>query len=700
MDQLSFQYPSWYILLCLLLGLAFAIGLYYRDKTFKTMSSLLNWGLGSLRFLLATILSILLLSPFLKSFQTQTQKPIVVIAQDASESIKADFSAEELTAYTRELEETAKALEGDYEVQRYAFGERVRKGFDFNFTDKVTNTSELIKNINDLYSTENLGAIVLATDGIYNEGSNPLYLNTNFTAPIFTVALGDTTEKKDLMLKRTFLNRIAYLGDQFVVQIDIAATNLTGRATSLSIFRVSRQGTQKLEEKVVNITSDDFFQTEEFVLNADKSGVQRYRIILSQIDGESTTANNARDVFIDVLDARQKILVLGHAPHPDLTAIKQTITENKNYQLDVSLVKDFKGQLKAYDFVILHQLPSARYNIAAILNTLSEEKIPHFFIVGSQTDLSNFNSAQSLLSIRGDGRNFDEVSGKVAPGFTLFTLSEEISNNIVNFAPLIAPFGDYQTDGAAQVLLYQRIGKIDMTNRPLLLFGDDRGTKIGILTGEGIWKWRLFDFLQNETHDIINELLGKTVQYVSVKEDKRRFRVNPEKNIFNENENVLFNAELYNSSYELVNDPDVDIAITDAEGKEYDYIFDKTEKAYLLDAGILPVGNYRFRSTVSYNGEQLTASGQFSIQPVQLELFETTADHNMLRLLSNKYGGKLVSKENVGTVAQQIKDTETIKPVMYQTARTQSLINLKWVFFLLLTLLALEWVLRRYYGGY
>ena len=34
MENLSFQYPAWYLLLCIALGLAYALTLYYKDKTF------------------------------------------------------------------------------------------------------------------------------------------------------------------------------------------------------------------------------------------------------------------------------------------------------------------------------------------------------------------------------------------------------------------------------------------------------------------------------------------------------------------------------------------------------------------------------------------------------------------------------------------------------------------------------------------
>lgn len=195
-------------------------------------------------------------------------------------------------------------------------------------------------------------------------------------------------------------------------------------------------------------------------------------------------------------------------------------------------------------------------------------------------------------------------------------------------------------------------------------------------------------------------MISKVVQYLSLKEDKRRFRVSLSKNIFDENENIYFDAELYNKSFELVNEPDASLTIKDAEGKEYSYTFNKTDNAYRLDAGILPVGNYSFQASVFYSGERLTYDGQFSVKPVQLERYETTANHNLLRLLSERYGGELIYPDNISSIISKLQARETVKPVIYETAKTRPVIDLKWLFFVLLLLFTLEWGLRRYYGAY
>ncbi len=698
MEDLTFQYPTWYILFCAILGLSVATLLYFRDKTFKETSDRLKWILGIIRFLSVTLISMLLLSPLLKSLISETKKPVIVLAQDQSESVLADMDEAQARTYQQSFKDLSTKLSENYDVKEYAFGETVREGVDFQFTDKVSNISDFLKNMYDLYSNQNLGAVVLATDGIYNQGSNPIYAGTKLTAPIYSIALGDTTAKKDLILKRVFHNKIAYLGDKFSVQIDIAAKNCVGSNTNLTISKIVDGASSRIKQIPISINKNDFFNTQEIILDANSSGVQRYRISVNAVAGEVTTVNNSKDIFIDVLDARQKILIVANSPHPDLTAIKQSISKNKNYEITTSYIYDMKVNVASYDFVIMHQLPSKTNDASALLATMNSKSIPRLYIVGSQTNLSKFSQVQPILNVSGDGRNTDDVQATISPVFGLFTISDEVKNELSTFAPLLAPFGDFKDNANTHVLLYQRIGKID-TKKPLLLFGEQNNIKTGVLAAEGIWKWRLFDFLQHENHDIFEEVLGKSIQYLTLKEDKRKFRISLDKNIFSENEGVNFDAELYNQSYELINDPDATVTITNSEGKDFNFTFSKSGKSYTLRDKVFPVGNYKFRGTVNNTGEQLVYNGKFSVQPIQLESFETTADHGVLKLLSEKYGGTLVYPNNIASIGTTLTENP-IKPVVYTTTKTRSVINLKWIFFTLLGLLILEWFIRRYFGAY
>ena len=699
MDNLSFQYPTWYLLGCAILGLIYALVVYFRSSTFKENAAWLNWLLGGMRFLTATALAALLLSPLIKSLLTDTKKPVVILAQDQSESVMGELDETSLEAYKTAYATLKTDLSEKYDLKEYAFGSDVREGVDFSFTDKASNLSEMLKSLYDLYSNQNLGAVVLASDGIYNEGSNPIYAGNRLGAPIFTVALGDTTPQRDLLIKRVYHNKIAYLGDKFNIEVDVLAQNCPNTKTNLVVSKIENGKASRLQSIPININRNDFFTTQEVTLDANAAGVQRYRIAVNTVAGEVTTTNNVKDIFIDVLDARQKILIIADSPHPDLTAIRQSVIQNKNYEIKIEYAGRRTEKIADYNFVILHQLPSIKHSAADILQQIKTKKLPHLFIVGSQSNLASLNTAQSLLTINGDTKNTNDVQGIIAADFSVFTVSDATKKELPNFAPLNAPFGEFKESANAQILLYQRIGKID-TKYPLLVIGEENGVKKGVLAAEGIWKWRLFDYLQNKNHDIFEEVLGKTTQYLTLKEDKRRFRISSDKNIFNENEPIILDAEVYNENYELVNDGDVSLSIRDNEGKEFPSTFNRTANAYSLNAGVFPVGNYTFTGSTAHNGKKLTYKGQFSVQPVQLESFQTTANHGLLRLLSEQYGGELVYPANLASISEKIQAKKSVKPVIYQTTKTRSVINLKWIFFLLMSLLTLEWFMRRYHGSY
>lgn len=700
MEKLTFQYPVWYLALCLLVGAAISLFLYFRDTTFKEQPRVISRVLGVLRFLVVSLICSLLLTPLLKSLLLETQNPIVVFAQDNSESVKSDLQNDsEIEAYQSSVQSLWDQLAKNYELKQFVVGSDVRAGEKFDFSDKVTNLSAFLSQANDLFSNQNLGAIILSSDGIYNEGANPLYLNTRLNVPIYTIALGDTTPQKDAYIKRVFHNKIAYLGDRFTVQVDISAKNLNGATTQLRVSKVEAGGTRQLSQIPISYNSYDHFFTQELTLEADKPGVQRFRISLGQVAGESSSQNNVKDIFIDVLDARQKILILANAAHPDLTALKQTLEVNKNYEATISYAESFTENPADYDFVILHQLPSFQSPVSNVLEALNAAKTPRMFVLGSQSDIRRFNQVQPLLTINGDNRSANEVQAKPASNFSLFQISEELRKEILSFAPLQAPFGEFVAGGNAQVLLYQRIGRVD-TDYPLVLMGEQNGVKTGIICAEGLWKWRLFDFLQNQNHDLFEELIGKSSQYVSLKQDKRRFRVNQSKSIFAENEPVLFDAELYNESYELVNEPDATITITNEENRQFNFTFNKLGQGYELNAGVLAPGGYSYKASVTYNNQTLEFLGQFSVEPIQIELYETTADHNLLRQLSGKFGGTMVYPNQIQSLNELIMANGSVKPVIYQTSKTRPLIHLKWIFALLFFLLAAEWFLRRYFGTY
>ena len=699
LEYFEFSYPLWLILPGLILAGAFTLLLYYRTKSGRQISTIGILLLSSVRFVSVFLIYLLLLAPVLRTNISEIKKPIVIFTQDQSQSIREEMDSQALLQYQIRLEEIKEEFKSEFAVFSYAFGLNIREDIDYKFDDPASNCSSIIDFIGELYGDQNLGAVIYATDGIFNEGIDPVYSNLNFSAPIYPIALGDTSLKRDLLISKVLHNDIAYEGDQTTIQINIRAYNCSGSESEVQIQKYESGRFEMIDGMSFSIDRDDYFRTIEMPLTVEGIGLKRYRVVLKSLSGESSSVNNIKDFFIEVIKAQQKILLLAATPHPDIAALKGLLEKNRNYELESHVLKDFKGSVNDFDLVILHQIPSLGNTAEPIFEELEKQKKPVLTIVGSRTNLNLLNRRNSMVSIDGRSDILNEVSGKIAPGFNLFNLSESIQRSLPDFAPMLAPFGEYKINPVAHILLYQRIGKID-TEYPLIILSEEDDIKSGIICGEGIWRWKLYDYLQNGNNQILEELIGKITQYLTLQEDKRRFRVYQNKNLLYENEEVFFDAELYNQSFQLINEPEVNITLLNSNNEAFNYTFTRQDQKYVLNTGKLPVDDYRWSASTSWAGEQFHAEGQFSIQTIQKENFQTVANHQILHHLAAKSGGEVVYPSNLDTLPVLIRSKENLRPVLYSIVKTRQAINLKWVFLLLLGLLILEWTARRYFGTY
>ncbi len=673
--------------------------MYYKENKFEEGPKWIKPLMAALRFLSVSTITILLLGPIIKSLKEDQKDPIVIVAEDRSSSIPAGMSAAKLDEYNKNLTALKEKLGSKYQVETLYFGDQTKTDKVEGFKASSTNISDVVKYIYENYADQNIGSIILTSDGIYNEGSNPIYDNVKFNAPLHTIALGDTSIRKDLFIKNVLHNKIAYSGDKFTLQIDISANNCSGSATKVKVEKITDTGRKLITEIPLNIDSKSYFKSVDLSVDADQTGIIKYSITASTINGEISIVNNKRDIYIEVLDGRQNILVLANAPHPDVAALNTLISTNKNYKIKTAFAGDTKVNIADYNLVILHNLPSDQNDAFGEITAAKNKNIPLLYIAGTQINQAKFNGVQDVIKIRGNSKSNEDAEATFNSGFNLFTLSDATKNQLSRFPPMTSQFGVYELVPAATALLYQKIKKVP-TKYPLVAFADKAGVKTGVIAGEGLWKWKLTDFVDNSNNDKVNEVLNKTIQLVTVKDDKRKFRVNLPKNLFKDNENILFDAQVYNDAYEMVNESDVTLSIKDQNKKEYKYNFSKTNNYYTLDAGLFPEGTFTYTASTTYKGNPLTAGGKFSVQAIQLEQFDLAARHDVLKGLSDKFNGTMFMPANMSNIADAILNNKAIKPVIFQSTQTKSLLHYKWIFFFIMALLSIEWFMRRYFGSY
>jgi len=684
------EYPSGFILLCVLLAAGYAVILYYRDVR-KGPKTLVLWTMFALRLLSVFFISLLILNPLIKQSEKLIEKPIVIIGVDNSRSmVLAGDSDYYRIRFPAQINALIDELKKKCEVKVYSLSDKLQTGFDASYNGTQTDISAFFNEVTTRYANRNAAALILASDGIYNAGSDPYYSAQKISFPIYTIAAGDTNLKRDLNIRQVIVNKTAYKGDKFPVEILVEMNKCAGLTSKLTLSH----GTNVIDTREIKSTNDRSMQKVGFILDARETGVTKYSLRLNELESEVSYQNNRFDFFVEVLDTRQKIALIYASPHPDITAIQKALEGSSHFEIDNLHTDSLPQSLDKYDLLILNQLPSIT-NIFT-LSSVMKAKGSLLFIIGAQTDFNSFNNLKTGLIINSPKNSVSDAQAIVNNDFSLFTLPNRDKALFEEFPPLQSPFAQYQFSPLAEILFYQKIGTVT-TQNPLILFTRLSEKKIGFIAGENIWRWRINNFIQQSNFEAFDLLIDKTAQYLSTKDDKSFFRIDF-KNKITENEPVEMNASLYNATYELINDPEVNIIITDAAGKIYPFVFSKTAKSYYLNAGLFPVGEYSFKATTRVGSTPYLKKGKFFIEQVNIESSNLVADHLILDRIASTHDGIMIEKDSIATLADKITDRQDIRSVSIIQQRMTDLIGNPWIFVLIITLLTAEWVIRKREG--
>ena len=693
-SEFVFQSSPWFILLCLLAGAIYAFVLYQNKKTFSPYQ---NRILSIIRGLLVSLLAFLLLNPLLRNIKSAIEKPTVVLAVDNSSSMIYGGLAkiELLKKKLLKLKESIEVKGANVEIQSLDEQANNQNISDIKFTKNRSDLSQMLTNIKSNYEGRNLTDVILISDGITNEGISPTYGKYNFN--IHAVGFGDTTQKRDIRLNAIYANRIAYLSNKFPIQAEISSFGFQSKSTIV----ILKQAGNIIDKQLVSFDKQDDLKQITFYVTAQQKGMQRYTVEVVPLNAEFSNKNNAKDAYIDIVDGKEKVLIVALAPHPDLKAFKSIIEKNDLYELTIKIIQsDDLNQIgsQPFDVLILHQLPDIYGMGGNVVNRLLALGKPTLFVLGNQTNLSSFNGMQQTLSIAAQGGKADKVTAKFNNNFNLFNLDSEKLSLLERFPPILVPFGDYKPMAGSEIILYQRVGSLT-TPKPLLIANTTSLPKSAVLTGEGLWLWRLEEFSLTDKQEIIDEVVMKTLQFISIKDDKRKLRVYPISPDFSIDEKVIFENEAYNDIYERIYNQDIKLEITDEKGKVRSFSYTTTKDNSKFEITGLPEGVYRYKAYTQVLGKAEVVDGQYIVRNTDLESLNTTADFNMLRTLSTQNNGKFFVANQLEKLNDFLSSNQAPDKVT-SVEEMNEFINLKWVFFVLLFLATIEWGVRKYLGSY
>ncbi len=681
MSRIIFEHSPLYLLLCLLFGIGLSY-LLYKGK--HPWTNKVNKLLFACRFVLIFILCFLLLGPIVRQIKNYFIEPVFVVLQDDSQSIREVMDSTQL----QDVEKRVQDLKQSLETKGYQVA--LRKLADAKGASDFTSA---FRKIGADYEGQKLEGVVFISDGIYNAGLSPLYTTFNF--PIHSVGIGDTSERLDFSVKNITYNKIAYQGNRFPIRVDIKAPGFLTKNVEVSLFNRGKL----IEKQSVRIANEAQTQI-QFLPLAEEQGLQRYEIVIAPQKEEWNVSNNRSAVFLEVVSGKKKILAVAAAPHPDIKALRSVIEQNANYDFNLYIPgvgqNDASALISEADLILLFQVPDARGRTKSLLQRILSSKASLFFILGEQSDWQEL-SKQGLLALESMPRQYDDVTPSFNTAFSTFTFDERTTTVFQSFPPASVPFVKIQIPVSATPLLFQRVGSVS-TDKPLLFVEAQDDRKVAFMVGEGLWRWRLHEFNRNENTEAFDDIFSKLIQYLATTDDRRKFKSYPVKQEFLDTETVQFESQVYNDIYEPVFGKSIEIELINEAGLRTSYRYTTSEANSRYTIGNLSEGVYRYKASTGAK-ENEEVRGEFLVTRQQAELQNLTADFSLLRKLSNQTGGNFVIVSGFDGLKQKLLEKEAVAKIQTEE-KFDSLINLKWIFLLLLLLISIEWFLRKYLGSY
>lgn len=680
----------WWLLPIVAIAVVASVFYYRNQQQLADASKGQKKVLVALRAVIISLLLLFLLGIIVENKEYKTEKPVFITLVDNSSSMlnykdSADVK-KKLNALTNGIKEKYKER---FDFKEYVVGTDV-SGKRIDFSEGESNLDAGFEFIYSQFYNRNIGGICFVSDGNYTTGKSPVYSarKINLT-PVFSIGIGDTVVKRDQLVKAVSANQVAFYKNDFPIEVDIEARKMGKGKSTVRLFK----GEREIGQQTVDFTDGKLdFAHVNFLVNADEIGFVRYSVRIENKQNEITYENNIRTFYIEVIDSRTKVLILAKAPHPDLTSIHSVFEQDENTEAEIKLVSDWNGSLKDYALLVWHN-PGADQTI---INQIKTHKTPVLYMLTSQAKGSDANALN--IGMKLSSRNgIDEVQAELNTQFQLFELSDELKRSLQLWPPLKVPFGKIEVN-TGNTLISQRIGQVKKTD-PILYFGGDMNRKYGVIIGEGLWKWKLMEFAKTQKTTSYTELIQRTTQYLTVKNNTDPFRVILPKR-FNKNDEIVLKAEYYNASLERITTAKVKFELKNEENKVIPYEFAKSTLDYTLSLGKLKPGKYTWNASATLNGKTSKKSGVFVVEDISIEILSTHANHGLLKQIANETSGKFYTLSKSEQLIRDLENRKDIVNIQYEESNFNDLIDWKWLFALLVLLLGGEWFLRRYWGTY
>lgn len=724
---LKLAWPNWLFALTVVALAGIAYLFYFR--TLPPLSPGRRVLSLTLRALTLSALLFLILEPALRLLFRQREKPVVAVLLDNSASMIIQDSygerGDSLRAVARYLSggafdpslRSAGAAHNDsLDVRLFSFdlAARAWNGDSLRFETDGSDLGRAIAVAIDSLSGKNLQALVLVSDGIYNQGTNPLLAARNSPAPIYTVLVGDSTAPKDLAVRRVQTNQITYVDKKLPVEAVLWQNGFDGQTALLSVS----DGERVLAQRTISLGKSGFEQKETLEITARQAGEFNFTVSVQALEGEVTGRNNRQMVRVRVLKSKIKVLAMAGAANFDRRTLSFVADQLKDYQFTFLTEKgpgqyfeqSFRdAQPDSQDVLIFYGFPTRNSDPAQLrelMRQVSNRRIPVWWFITRDTDAGKLREFESLLPFQAAGplspieNQFARLSsgGRLHPA-TRLDENESVNGQLWRELPPLQIYRGIKMRSGGQALLEldPRPGEaVPRDLDPAICFAYRQNEiKHLVFNGANFSNWH-FQLQEDPARDrFLVQFMERAIRWLANRDDIHQIQIAPLQQIYNVGEPVTFSGQVYDEFYNPISDARV-VATVSSDTLNYsDEMIAEGNGFYRQTFSGLPEGEFSYRVEARRNDKPIGArTGKFTVNPFFLEFQQIPANAALMRQIARETGGTAYLP---GEFTRQFPGKKLESRVQY-TFSEYFLWNYWYWLAALILLLGTEWFLRKRWG--
>ena len=707
--KISFLFSPFLFFLFVFLLIGFTVFIY--RYTVPQISSTKKILLIITRTLALTLLVLAIFEPTLTIIKKSILKPTAWFFVDNSKSILYDDGSEKNQKILGVLNEL-KQTEFAENTQLKTFGTKISEINidnldDVTFKEGSTNFANIFSSLSE--SDENISSIVILSDGVITDGSNPINSAEKSGIPIFTLGVGDTTKRKDIEIKNVIYNEFIYAENPTTLSATILNDGFANRTVNLTFY----ENDVLIQQKNI-VLNQDGIQNISFDFTPKSSGEKKLTLILSALEGEYNRTNNKKVFYINILSNKVKILLLAGSPSPDLSFIKNTLLADDNLsvnsitQIGVNKFLENNNRDKLLDsaeVLFLIGFPSKETSselLNKVARFISEKNISFLFILSGSIDFNKLVQLQKALPFAslGVGNSYLEIQPNVTPDQSKNPLLQNNSADPIaawnNLPPVYQLFSEFNPKPESEIAARTKVNNVP-TNKPLILtrrLGNQRS--IAVLAKD-IWKWKLQTAMKDQ--DVFDRFILNSIKWLNSPEDKKRVQIRTLKKLFALGEEVEFTAQVYDDAFNPISDAEVKVRLKNDNDK---FELNLNSLGNGLYEGVLQTnkaGNYSFVGEAKLNNKLLGSDkGLFNVGEVDIEMMDTKMDYEFLNSLANVSGGKFFNVDQSKSLFKLLSELNLKSSKEKIDTKEYSLWSNEFLMIAIILLFGIEWFIRKREG--